>query len=75
MMRIDQKEPRLVGESAHIRAIHREIGAAAHSDAKVQLFNMPAGHYKRFLGFLQKHQCQVPYRSFRDPSPATARAA
>jgi len=41
----------------------------------VQLFNMPAGHYKRFLSFLQKHQCQLPYRSFRVPSPATARAA
>jgi len=41
----------------------------------VQLFNMPAGHYKRFLGFLQKHQCRVPYRSFRVPSAPTARAA
>jgi DNA-binding NtrC family response regulator len=41
----------------------------------VQLFNMPDGHYKRFLGFLHKHQCQVPYQSFRVPSPATARAA
>ena len=41
----------------------------------VQLFNMPAGHYRRFLGFLQKHQCQVPFRPFRVPSPTTARAA
>ena len=41
----------------------------------VELFNMPAGHYKRFLGFLQKHQCQVPYRSFRAASPPAARAA
>jgi transcriptional regulator with PAS, ATPase and Fis domain len=35
MMQIDHKEPRLIGESAHIRAIHREIDTAAHSDAKV----------------------------------------
>jgi len=41
----------------------------------VELFNMPPAHYKRFLGFLQKHQCQVPFRSFRVPTPATARAA
>src|SRR5688572_33077542 len=35
MMQIDHKEPRLVGESAHIRAIQREIGAAVRSHAKV----------------------------------------
>ena len=34
-MQIDHKEPRLLGESAHIRAIHREIETAARSDAKV----------------------------------------
>jgi transcriptional regulator with PAS, ATPase and Fis domain len=41
----------------------------------VELFNMQPRHYRRFLGFLQKHHCQVPFRSFRVPSPATARAA
>jgi transcriptional regulator with PAS, ATPase and Fis domain len=41
----------------------------------VELFNMPADHYKRFLGFLHKHHCQVPYRPYRVPGPAVAGAA
>jgi transcriptional regulator with GAF, ATPase, and Fis domain len=35
MIRIDDREPRLLGHSAHMRAIHHEIAAAARSDAKV----------------------------------------
>ena len=31
----------------------------------VELFNMPAGDYKRFLSFLRKHDCQVPFHAFR----------
>jgi transcriptional regulator with GAF, ATPase, and Fis domain len=31
----------------------------------VELFNMPTDDYKRFLGFLRKHDCQVPFQSFR----------
>jgi two-component system nitrogen regulation response regulator NtrX len=31
----------------------------------VELFNMPSTDYKRFLGFLRKHDCQVPFHSFR----------
>jgi DNA-binding NtrC family response regulator len=31
----------------------------------VELFNMPATDYKRFLGFLRKHDCQVPFHPFR----------
>ena len=31
----------------------------------VQLFNMEAGDYKRFLNFLRKHQCHVPFQQFR----------
>ena len=31
----------------------------------VELFNMPSADYKRFLGFLRKHDCQVPFHSFR----------
>jgi DNA-binding NtrC family response regulator len=30
-----------------------------------RLFNMPPRHYKRFLNFLRKHGCQLPYRDFR----------
>jgi transcriptional regulator with GAF, ATPase, and Fis domain len=39
----------------------------------VQLFNMPADDYKRFLGFLRKYQCHMPFQQFR--SAATSRDA
>jgi DNA-binding NtrC family response regulator len=31
----------------------------------VELFNMPPADYKRFLNFLRKHECQVPFHPFR----------
>lgn len=31
----------------------------------VQLFNMPIEDYKRFLGFLRKHDCHLPFQRFR----------
>ncbi|HET9264095.1 MAG TPA: sigma-54 dependent transcriptional regulator [Vicinamibacterales bacterium] len=31
----------------------------------VELFNMPLGDYKRFLNFLRKHQCHMPFQQFR----------
>lgn len=31
----------------------------------VQMFNMPEGDYKRFLNFLRKHDCQMPFQKFR----------
>ena len=30
-----------------------------------RLFNMAEDDYKRFLNFLRKHECQLPYRQFR----------
>ena len=30
-----------------------------------ELFNMPAGDYKRFLNFLMKHHCHVAFQQFR----------
>jgi hypothetical protein len=36
----------------------------------VQLFNMEAGDYKKFLNFLRKHHCQLPFKDFRQISPA-----
>ena len=30
-----------------------------------RLFNMEAGDYKKFLNFLRKHDCQVPFREYR----------
>jgi transcriptional regulator with PAS, ATPase and Fis domain len=32
----------------------------------VQLLNMPDGDYKRFLNFLRKHDCQMPFQRFRN---------
>ena len=31
----------------------------------VELFNMPTDDYKRFLGFLRKYQCHMPFQQFR----------
>ncbi len=31
----------------------------------VQLYNMPNEDYKRFLGFLRKHNCHLPFQRFR----------
>jgi len=44
----------------------------------VQLFNMPEDDYKRFLGFLRKHDCHLPFQRFRvaptrPPSSAAVR--
>ena len=31
----------------------------------VESFNMPSGDYKRFLSFLRKHDCHLPFQQFR----------
>ncbi len=31
----------------------------------VERFNMPIADYKRFLGFLRKHDCHLPFQKFR----------
>ena len=31
----------------------------------VQSFNMPPEDYKKFLNFLRKYQCHVPFQRFR----------
>jgi transcriptional regulator with PAS, ATPase and Fis domain len=31
----------------------------------LRLFNMDAGDYKRFLNFLRKHECQLPFKEYR----------
>ena len=30
-----------------------------------RMFNMEPGDYKRFLGFLRKHDCQLPFKEYR----------
>lgn len=34
-------------------------------------FNIPASEYKRFLNFLRKHGCQLPFRQYRGGSAET----
>jgi two-component system response regulator HydG len=34
----------------------------------VELFNMPPDDYKRFLGFLRKYHCHMPFQQFRSAS-------
>ena len=40
----------------------------------VELFNMPSSDYKRFLGFLRKHDCLLPFQRFRTASITRLRA-
>ena len=35
----------------------------------VTTFNMPPAEYKKFLNFLRKYQCHVPFQSFRMAQP------
>jgi DNA-binding NtrC family response regulator len=41
----------------------------------VRLFNMREDDYKRFLGFLRKHNCHVPFRPFRTMNSQATSAA
>jgi hypothetical protein len=31
----------------------------------LRLFNMDLSEYKRFLNFLRKHDCQLPFKEYR----------
>jgi DNA-binding NtrC family response regulator len=41
----------------------------------VELLNMPPGDYKRFLGFLRKFHCHMPFQQFRTAASSHAAAA
>ena len=58
-----------------IRAIVRRGLERTSGNYKVmtELFNMPPQDYKRFLGFLRKYQCHMPFQQFR--SVAASRIA
>ncbi len=49
----------------------RELVSKGLEEAKgnykivTRLFNMEPGDYKRFLNFLRKHDCQLPFRDYR----------
>ncbi len=51
----------------HVREIVRRGLEEARGNYKIvaRLFNMEAGDYKRFLNFLRKHDCQVPFQDYR----------
>ena len=40
----------------------------------VQCFNMPPEDYKKFLNFLRKYQCHIPFQRFRMVPAALDRA-
>ena len=50
-----------------MRGIVRRGLAEARGNYKivVRLFNMEPGDYKRFLNFLRKHDCQLPFQEYR----------
>ena len=41
----------------------------------LRLFNMDSADYKKFLNFLRKHQCQLPFKEFRQVEPSSRRGA
>jgi two-component system, NtrC family, response regulator AtoC len=56
----------------HVRDVVQKGLEEARGNYKimVQLFNMEAGDYKKFLNFLRKHQCQLPFKDFRQVTHA-----
>ena len=53
-----------------VRAVIRLALAEARGNYRIvlQMFNLPPSDYKRFLSFLQKHDCRVPFQLFREMS-------
>jgi DNA-binding NtrC family response regulator len=46
------------------------IEARGNYKIVAQLFNLESSDYKKFLNFLRKHECQLPFREYRDGSTA-----
>ncbi len=51
----------------HVRDLVRKGLEEARGNYKIvaRLFNMEQNEYKRFLNFLRKHDCQVPFKEYR----------
>jgi transcriptional regulator with PAS, ATPase and Fis domain len=51
----------------HVRDLVQKGLEEARGNYKimVELFNMDAQDYKKFLNFLRKHQCQLPFKEYR----------
>jgi len=52
---------------SNVRDVVRKGLEEARGNYKIvaRLFNMGQGDYKRFLNFLRKHDCQVPFKEYR----------
>jgi transcriptional regulator with PAS, ATPase and Fis domain len=52
---------------SHVRGVVRHALEEARGNYKivVRLFNMEPGDYKKFLNFLRKHDCQLPFQDYR----------
>jgi hypothetical protein len=52
---------------ANVREIVRRGLEEARGNYKIvgRLFNMEPRDYKRFLNFLRKHDCQIPFKDYR----------
>ncbi len=52
---------------AHVRDVIRRGLEEARGNYKIvaRLFNMESREYKRFLNFLRKHDCQLPFKEYR----------
>jgi two-component system NtrC family response regulator len=52
---------------SNVRDLIRKGLAEARGNYKIvaRLFNMEQSEYKRFLNFLRKHDCQVPFKEYR----------
>ena len=55
----------------HVRDLVKKGLEEARGNYKimVQLFNMEQSDYKKFLNFLRKHQCQLPFKEYRQVGP------
>ena len=51
-------------ELRHIVSVGLKMTRGSYKQL-AELFNMPPADYKRFLNFLRKHDCQLPFRRFR----------
>jgi len=51
----------------NVRDVVRKGLAEARGNYKIvaRLFNLDPGDYKRFLNFLRKHDCQLPFKEYR----------
>ena len=51
----------------HVRELVRKGLEESRGNYKIvaRLFNLEAGDYKRFLNFLRKHDCQLPFKEYR----------